>query len=298
MTTRDNPQRPENPSTYVIYDRQKDREMQRLMVQDHMLTTSMGGVLPEQPDPTTFHRVLDVGCGTGGWLIEAAKAYPWIELDGLDISQSTIAFARAQAEAQQVSDRVQFHVMDALRMIEFRTNTFDLVNLRSSVSFIRTWDWPKMLGELLRVARPGGIIRFTEGEVVPQSNSPALMRLEEMLLCALSRAGHLFTNEPGGLTNHLVKLLMQHGYQDVQTKPSTIEYRAGTPEAEASYEDTAHVFQLLRPFLQKWGCIADDYDSLYQQALIEMKQPDFHVILNFLTVWGSKPIPEEKQREK
>jgi len=33
----------------------------------------MSGVLPEQPGPTHFERVLDVGCGTGGWLIELAK---------------------------------------------------------------------------------------------------------------------------------------------------------------------------------------------------------------------------------
>ncbi len=288
MSTHDKPQRPDSPSTYFITDRQKDRELHRLLVQDHMLTTSMGGILPEQPDPKLFRHIIDVGCGPGGWLIETAKTYPWMQLDGIDISPRIIAYAREQAEAERLSDRVRFHVMDALRMIEFDAASFDLVNLRSSVSFIRTWEWPKMFSELMRITKRGGVIRITEGEVVPQGNSPALMQLEEMLLCALYRAGNLFTNEPGGLTSHLERLLTQHGCKNVQSKATVLDYRAGTPEGDASYEDTKLLFPLIHPFLQKWGCATPDFETIYQQALTEMKDPNYHVALNFLTVWGNK----------
>ncbi len=70
-----NPHR-EHPSTYFVQDRESKEELERVQLQDHMITAGMGGVLPEQPDPTSFQRVLDVGCGTGGWLIEVAKTYP------------------------------------------------------------------------------------------------------------------------------------------------------------------------------------------------------------------------------
>ncbi len=43
---------------------------------------------------------------------------------------------------------------------------------------------------------------------------------------------------------------------------------------------------LFRPFLQKWGCLSQDYDAICRQALEEMQQSDFHVIWNLLTVWG------------
>ena len=33
----------------------------------------MGGFLPEQSDSATFRRVLDIGGGSGNWLIETAK---------------------------------------------------------------------------------------------------------------------------------------------------------------------------------------------------------------------------------
>src|ERR1700738_5459467 len=60
----------EHPSTYFVQNRSSEEEMTRLQIQDQMVTTSMGGVLPEQSDPTIFQRVLDVGCGTGWWVRE------------------------------------------------------------------------------------------------------------------------------------------------------------------------------------------------------------------------------------
>src|SRR5579875_1918720 len=123
--------RPEHPSTYVIEDRSSETEMTRLHIQDQLLTSAMGGVLPEQPDHASFQRIIDVGCGTGDWLIETATTYPSISLlIGVDISNSMIEFARMQAAAAGVNDRVEFHVMDALRMLEFPEAYFDLVTHR------------------------------------------------------------------------------------------------------------------------------------------------------------------------
>ena len=122
MPTPPDPTNPgrEHSSTYFVQDRSNRKESFRLQVQDQMLTASMGGVLAEQADPTIFHRVLDVGCGTGSWLIEAAKGYPMIpSLIGIDISSKMIEFARGQASAQQVGDRVEFRAMDVLRQLDF-----------------------------------------------------------------------------------------------------------------------------------------------------------------------------------
>jgi hypothetical protein len=38
--------------------------------------------------------------------------------------------------------------------------------------------------------------------------------------------------------------------------------------------------------LKKWGYESKDYDKIYQQALIEMQQPDFRVTWNLLSAWG------------
>jgi cyclopropane fatty-acyl-phospholipid synthase-like methyltransferase len=73
------PHRSEYSGTYFVNDKQNQEELQRLTIQDRMITTAMGGVLSEQTDPSTFRRVLDIGCGPGGWAIETARTYPTMQ---------------------------------------------------------------------------------------------------------------------------------------------------------------------------------------------------------------------------
>ncbi len=289
MSTPKNPDS-EHPSTYFVQDRSDEAELIRLQVQDQMVTNRMGGVLPEQVEPERFRRVLDVGCGTGGWLIEMAKTYPGISLLlGVDVSGRMLDFAREQAKAQQVSERVEFHIMDALRMLEFPHDYFDLVNQRFGISYLRTWDWPKLLQEYQRVTRPGGVIRVTDTSLVTESNSPALTHIGELWLKAFFQAGHLFTPEGDGLINQLARMLQQHGLRDVQTRSYTVEYRAGTPAWELFVEDARHFLLTVVPFLQKWTRVPDDYEDIYQQALHEIQQPGFVATGSLLTAWGIRP---------
>jgi len=155
-----------------------------------------------------------------------------------------------------------------------------------------------LLKKLLRVVRPGGVVRLTDEEVIHQSNSPASMQFCEMLLCALFRSGHLFAQESTGLTAHLAPLLSQHGYQRVQTRAYALQYQTGTPEGQAYVENGVRVLRTLRPFLQKWGCVSKDYDTIRDQALEEIQRPDFCATWHLLTAWGIKPRPKPEQPEQ
>ncbi|HTK09048.1 MAG TPA: class I SAM-dependent methyltransferase [Ktedonobacteraceae bacterium] len=281
--------RHERPSTYFVQDRSNQDELSRLQVQDHLLTVGIGGVLPEQPDPTVFPHVLDVGCGTGGWLIELAQTTPTCtRLVGVDASPTFIAYARARAEAEQVSDRVEFHAMDALRMLEFPDATFDLVNHRFAASWLRTWDWPKLLQEYQRVCRSGGVVRVTE-PMATRSNGPALSRLSELFLQAFYQAGHFFTAANEGVTGELARLLRQHGLQEVQTRICTLEYRMGDPAGERFFADLKLILRTGLPFFRKWTHVPENYEELYQQMLNEMQQPGFMATMGVMTAWGQVP---------
>jgi ubiquinone/menaquinone biosynthesis C-methylase UbiE len=287
MSMSSNPRR-EHPSTYFVPDRANQDEMKRLQIQGSRTTASMGGVLPEQSDPASFQRVLDVGCGTGNWILETAKTYSSISyLVGVDISKKMIEYACSQAEAEQVSKRVEFRVMDALRMLEFPTGSFDLVNQRSAISWLRTWDWPKLLEEYQRVARPGGVVRITEANWLVETNSPALSLLSELSLKAFYQAGHLFTPNSDGVTSELPRLLSRHGLENVQIRAFAMEYRAGTQEWQDHYRETELGCRTIQPFLRKWVRLPDNYEEICQQALSEMQQPDFVVKGHMVTVWGN-----------
>ncbi len=288
MSSPTNPHR-EQPNTYFVQDRSNQNEMTRLQIQDQMLTAKMRGVLPEQPDLKIFKRVLDIGCGTGGWLIEAAKTYPSMSvLVGVDVNSQMLEYARTQATAQGVGDRVQFQAMDALLMLEVPASYFDLVNQRLGISYLRTWDWPKLLSEYLRVTTPGGVIRITEAEPMTVSTSPALTTLCSLFLQALHQAGHLFTPSPDGLTSKLANMMGRYGLKNVQTRAYPLEYRAGTADGQYFYEDEKNFFRNIVPFLRKWTRVPDDYEIIYQQMLVEMQQPDFVATWNLLTAWGTK----------
>ncbi len=280
------PHKNELESTYVVQDRQNEEERTRVTIQDQMLTSLLGGILPEQTDPTRFHSVLDVACGTGGWAIEAAKTYPTMSLVGVDISKTMIDFAHERANAEQVAERARFSVMDTLRLLEFRPQSFDLVNLRFGISFLRTWDWARLLTEFQRVTRRKGIIRITECDTI-ECNKPALSQLEELIFQALYNAGHLFRPQGDGLTSELAPLFIKNGLRDVQTCVHTLIYQMGTPEGNHLIEDVQHSFRTMRPFIQKWINIPDDYDTLYQQALAEMQEEDFEATWRLVTAWGT-----------
>lgn len=105
-----------NNNTYVI-DAESAAEMARLMRQDQLMTSGMGGVLPEI-DLNGVQHVLDLACGPGGWPLEVAYTYSDIEVVGVDISERMIAYASAQAQVQQRAN-VSFQVMDILKPLAF-----------------------------------------------------------------------------------------------------------------------------------------------------------------------------------
>lgn len=277
--------------TYGVQSRSNDEEMQRLQLQNRLINIGLGGLLPEQPDAVRFTSVLDVGCGTGGWLIELAKTYPNISrLTGVDINDKMLVSARAQAAAEGVGDRVSFVAMDAIRALEFPDTSFDLINQRLGMSWLRTWDWPQLLQEYLRVSLPGGTIRVTEMDFMPvQSTSSAQLQLCKLMVKASYQAGHLFQQMGNSLIRELPALLSRNGVRNVQTHPYVLETHAGTLEGQLMAEDMQRLFRVTKAFLNKWVHLPDDYDEIHQRMGREMSEPGFMTIANFLTAWGYKP---------
>ncbi len=287
MTTSRDPSQNEN--TYVL-DAESATEMARLMHQDALVTQTMGGLFPERDDLTNIHTVLDIGCGPGGWVLDVAREYPEIEVTGIDISQTMIDYARAHASARGF-DNATFKIMNALKPLEFANNSFDLINARTITAFMYPAAWPVLLKEVMRICRPGGFIRLTEGEL-PLTNSLAYETLNGMLSKAMFMAKRTFSPDGRnlGITPMLSRLLRDAGYQNVQEKVYASEYLPGTDVYEGLYQDARIGFPLVSPFLIQLGITTkEEFERLHQQLLAEMLSDDFCAVGFLMTVWGNKP---------
>jgi len=101
-------------------------------------------------------RVLEVGCGRGGFAVWLSKNAPQFKITALDFSGTAIQIARETAAAQEAE--VEFVQGDA-QALPFESATFDLVISCECMEHVP--EPIKMSGELARVLRPGGRLALT-----------------------------------------------------------------------------------------------------------------------------------------
>ena len=279
------------PDSGNIYfnDPESGAEMVRLIDQDRLITKGMGGLLSEQSDLSGIHRVLDAGCGPGGWALEMAFTYPQIEVVGFDVSEAMISYARTRAQVQHLNN-AHFYVMDARQPLDFPDNSFDLVNARF-IAFLGPTVWPKLVQEYRRITRPGGIIRLTESEW-EITNSPAHEKLYGMLYQAMKNAGQSYS--PDGriydITPMLGGFLRSIGCVTIRQVAHVIDFSAGTEDYEGFFRDWMTFAHLIKPFLVKANMITqEEIDQLVDQIEVEMRQDNYRGIMFILTAWGEKP---------
>jgi ubiquinone/menaquinone biosynthesis C-methylase UbiE len=278
-------------NSYFI-DPENAAEMARLMKQDRLFTRGMGGLFPERSgDLTNINDILDIACGSGGWVLDVAHAYSKVQVTGIDMSKLMIKYARAQAKVQWLNN-ASFKVMNALKPLDFPDGSFDLVNARSIFGFMPTTAWPRLLQECMRIVRPGRVMRLTEFDTYGISNSPACEKINELGLRAFKLAGQSFSPDARslGITPMLGRFLRNAGCINIRHMAHAIDYSAGTEAHAAMYENSMVVFKLSQPFLIKWGVATqEELDVLYDKALAEMMSDDFCGIWYYLTVYGTKP---------
>lgn len=279
-------------NSYFI-DTESAAEMARLLRQERLLTKAMGSLFPSDLDPSQMKQVLDIACGPGGWCQEVAFEHPNIAVTGIDISETMLRYAEAQASVQGL-ENVSFVHMDATGPLDFPDDSFDFVNARSLIGFMHKECWLDLVSELLRVTRPGGTIRLTEFDGGGLSNSAGLERYNKLLTLAFYQGGRSFTPIPDGqnwsITPMLGLFLQQAGCVQIRQQPYVLDFSAGTPANVSNYENFKVAYKLVQPFLLKMQVASQqELDVLYEQMLAEMMLPTFRALWYYLGVWGHKP---------
>jgi demethylmenaquinone methyltransferase/2-methoxy-6-polyprenyl-1,4-benzoquinol methylase len=102
-------------------------------------------------------HALDVCCGTGD--LALALADRGAEVVGLDFTENMLTMATARKRPEKKRRRLTFVRADAQR-IPFPSNSFNVVTVGYGLRNLANWE--RGLGEMLRVAKPGGRIVVLE----------------------------------------------------------------------------------------------------------------------------------------
>ncbi|WP_342018587.1 class I SAM-dependent methyltransferase [Methyloceanibacter superfactus] len=134
--------------------------------------------LLDELQPADGSTILELGCGTGRNLIQAARRYPRARFVGLDISHAMLETARASIARAGLSSRIEVHQADA--------TAFDLSVLCGQAQVGRVFisytlsmipPWRQVLPQALQAAGPGGrlhIVDFGQQEGWPRWFKAAL----------------------------------------------------------------------------------------------------------------------------
>ncbi|KAG9300409.1 hypothetical protein G9A89_010033 [Geosiphon pyriformis] len=127
-------------------------------------------------------RVLDIGCGSGAWILEMASTYVGSNFIGLDI---------APCQPHEIKPyNATFINVNFLERLPFQKNHFDLVHQRSILRTLTENQFINhMIPELLRITKSGGFIELVETEIEYKNPGPLLDALTSALSKFLQEKG-------------------------------------------------------------------------------------------------------------
>lgn len=269
-------------------------ELEREYNKRVLVESTLGSHFPglEEVHIQDLRRVLEVGCGPGGWTTSCAqKYYPGeMQVTGVDVNVEAIAFAKAMARDLKLP--IQYYHVEHLSgpFPELPDAYFDSISGQFLTKSLHPHEWTALLGECLRLLKPGGQIRLTDFEM-GQSNAPAHEELVDLFLQAMRLSGRSTspTNRHLGVLCELEPMLRGANFQRTGALGHMINYSQGAPLHREWTRDFLILSKQILPFLVHWGVATPTHvDMLYQQQESEVNSPSFHAILPLLSVWGEK----------
>ncbi|KAI0087505.1 S-adenosyl-L-methionine-dependent methyltransferase [Irpex rosettiformis] len=139
-----------------------------------------------RPRSGTQRRVLDLGTGTGQWVLDMAREFPHVKFDGLDIVPIATRYP---------PNNVRFEMADVNQPLRYNNGTYDLVHARSISMAVH--DYPTIVNQVARVLRPGGLFLACEwgrsaemvGGLNPAEHAPCTCQFYNMVQETLERRG-------------------------------------------------------------------------------------------------------------
>lgn len=166
---------------------------------------------------TSAHRVLEIGCGWGGFACAAARTFG-CRVEGITLSREQLAWAKATAAKEGVEDRVEFRLQD-YREVRGQYDSIVSIEMIEAVGAAYTQDFFRLASERLKedgamllqaITVPERIRRraqhsvdFLKAYIFPGSDIPS----EELLVQSAREVSDLRLMETFDLTADYARML-------------------------------------------------------------------------------------------
>ncbi len=255
----------------------------------------MQGVSPRSAYASDAPYIISVACSPRGWHCDVPPRNLYRHLHHIDQSQVLIEYARAfewVAGIEEAESKLHT-LLDWTNTLP--SATFDLVHLLYIAGYTPTSAFPQLLKELVRLLRPGGIIRWEEGEL-PRTTSPACEQLVVLILQTLQAAERGFATlgcSPDArnltITLGMRNSLQAVGCQAVRHVPVVIPVSAHSTAHFSFCSQLRRSAQQMRPLLLAVGELTgEEFADLYTQLNKELQATLFHGTCLLHTFWGKK----------
>ena len=247
-----------------------DTYIQRLIVSNSLREPTLHEMVSALYLPSGS-RGLDAGCGVGLQCIQLAEEVgPAGHVTGLDMMKEMLVYGREMVKNAGLSDRISFREGD-ITNLPFEDNTFDWAWSVDCVGY-GPWDTKKMLRELMRVLKPGGMLAIAAWS--SEKLLPGYPQLEARLgATSAGIAPFVYGKDP---SRHLHRTL--GWFHELELKDCRADAFAGS--AYAPLDDG--VRQALKELIEmRWPDVASDLspeDLAEYRRLCLPESPDF--ILN------------------
>jgi ubiquinone/menaquinone biosynthesis C-methylase UbiE len=251
-----------------------EQEVDRLDLQHYMLRYVLkGNYLVPVAKPA---RILDIGCGTGRWVMEMAQEFPQAELVGVDLKlpgESTTMFPA----------NCQFQIGNVLEGLSFEDAAFDFVHQRLLLFAVPLLSWQQLVNELVRVTRRGGWIELTEVSPFFQHSGLSTERLLGLIVGAAQQRGLDMS-----ISQHIGPLLSVSGLKRVGTSTQLIPLgKWGGQLGMMALADIQAIAQAMKPLVTAvTQTTPEEYDSLAKQLEEEVEQ--YHTTFTFHMAYGQR----------
>ncbi|KAN0095936.1 S-adenosyl-L-methionine-dependent methyltransferase [Hyaloscypha variabilis] len=280
-----------NAGKYVLPNDEEEKD--RMDIQYHALRILFEEKLFYAPIDKNPQCILDIGTGTGIWVMDVGDEYVSAKVIGTDLSPIQPRF---------VPPNVQFEIHDCTEYPwTFPENSIDLVHTRITNGFA-VRDWKAFYDESYKTIKPGGWIESQEFDLMAFSDDKTLPSDSAVVKwCKLMNEGGLKAGFDLRLTSETLRAAMEEaGFKEI----TVLEFKlpiglwpADPRLREAGKFGLAAMLQGLQgislaTFTRLLGWQVEEMEVLLAQVRSEWRRRRVHSYWPIFVVYGRKPLSE------